>query len=122
MRFDFIGKAFPNLKTELSQDGEAITIFNPYSNNNIIVDYEFYTSADGSDSFEQYTTRFSYQHRHFSNEKDVLQWIKGVIDGTILAIELFEGEKNRCGGEISFSNIEQQNNDVCKIHFKLTKK
>ncbi len=114
MKLDFIRKAFPKIKTEISQDGETITIFNPYLNENIVVDYEFYTRTDGSDSFEQYTARFSYQHRHFSNEKDVLEWIQGVIDGNILAIELFEGVKNRCGGEISFSGIEQLNNDVCE--------
>ena len=95
MKLDFIKNAFDNLQTELSQDGEAITIFNPYSKGNITIDYEFYESTDGLDSFEQYTAQFSYQHRHFSNENDVLEWIQGVMDIKILAIELFCGAKNR---------------------------
>lgn len=53
MKLDFIKNAFDNLQTELSQDGETITIFNPYSKGNITIDYEFYESTDGLDSFEQ---------------------------------------------------------------------
>ncbi len=114
MKLDFIKNAFDNLQTELSQDGEAITIFNPYSKGNITIDYEFYESTDGLDSFEQYTAQFSYQHRHFSNENDVLEWIQGVTDGKILAIELFCGAKNRRGGEIYFSNVDNLKKDVCE--------
>ena len=112
MRFDFIIKAFPNLKIEMSHDGETITILNPYSNSNIIVDYEFFVSTDGLDSFEQYTTQFSYQHRHFENENDVIEWIKTIVDDSLLAIEFFEGDENRFGGEIPCSSVSQLTYDV----------
>ena len=112
MRFDFIIKAFPNLTIEMSRDGETITILNPYSNSNIIVDYEFFVSTDGLDSFEQYTTQFSYQHRHFENEKDIIQWIENVIKDSLLAIEFFKGDENRFGGEISYSSVSQLTHDI----------
>ena len=112
MRFDFIIKGFPNLKTDISYDGETITIFNPYSNNDIVVDYELFTSVDGSDSFEQYTVNFSYQHRHFENESDVIEWIRSFTKDSLLAIEFFKGNENRFGGEISYSSISQLTHDI----------
>ena len=112
MRFDFIIKAFPNLKIEMSRDGETITILNPYSNSNIIVDYELFVRTDGLDSFEQYTTQFSYQHRHFENENDVIEWIKIIVNDSLLAIEFFKGDENRFGGEISCSSVSQLTYDV----------
>ena len=51
---------------------------------------------------------------HFCNENDVLEWIQGVTDGKILAIELFCGAKNRHGGEIYFSNVDNLKKDVCE--------
>ena len=112
MKLDFIKNAFDNFETELSQDGETITILNPYSNSNIIVDYEFFVSTDGLDSFEQYTTQFSYQHRHFTTENEVLEWIKSITEGSLLAIEFFIGTNNCFGGEIPFSSIKQLTYDI----------
>ena len=112
MKLDFIQKAFQSLKTEISQDGETITIFNQHFKDNIVIDYEFYVSTDGLDSFEQYTAAFSYQHRHFENEKDIIQWIENVIKGSLLAIEFFKGDENRFGGEISYSSVSQLTHDI----------
>lgn len=112
MKLDFIKDAFLEIKTKISTDGETITLFNPHSKENIVVDYEFFTSIDNSDSFERYTAQFSYQHRNFSEESEVLEWINGVINNTILAIEMFKGRKKCGGGELHFSNMDNLNDDI----------
>ena len=49
---------------------------------------------------------FSFQHRHFEDEDDLVDWIRNIISGNTLAIEFFNNEKRGFGGEIAAEELQ----------------
>ena len=49
---------------------------------------------------------FSFQHRHFEDDDDLVDWIRNIISGNTLAIEFFNNEKRGFGGEIAAEELQ----------------
>lgn len=49
---------------------------------------------------------FSFQHRHFEDEEDVVEWICEIIKGNKLAIEFFHKEQRCFGSEIEKTELQ----------------
>ena len=95
-RLLFLKDVFPELELEVADDFSKATIINPNYNENITV-YD--------DEFE-FTVYFSFQHCHFKNEDEVIEWIRNVISGNTFAIEFFNKEQRRFGGEIALAELQ----------------
>lgn len=95
-RFIFLKEAFTEFELQFADDFSRAEIVNPGYGENIVV-YD--------DKFE-FTVCFSFQHRHFENEDDIIDWIHKIISGNIFAIEFFN-HKQRCfGSEIDAEELQ----------------
>ncbi len=95
-RLDFLKGAFSGLELLFADDYSYAKIINPNYNENITV----------YDDEIEFTVCFSFQHRHFENKDDVLKWIHKVISGNTFAIEFFNDEQRRFGGEIDAEELQ----------------
>lgn len=99
-KLGFLINSFPEYLIHFSNDNSYATIINPFYDENIIVDYY-------EDDFSPFCARFSFQHRHFVNKDDLVNWINEIVSGNILAIEFFKNEQNRFGGDIKSTELEE---------------
>ena len=95
-RLSFLKDAFPGFKLQFSDDYSNAMIVNPNHAENIIV-YD--------DEFE-FTVCFSFQHRHFEDEEDIIEWIGKIISGNTFAIEFFNNDQRRFGSEIDTEELQ----------------
>lgn len=98
-RLAFLMNAFPDYKVHISDDGLHAVIFNPFYGENVNVD--FY-----EDDYTPFIACFSFQHRHFTDEEDVIDWTNKIISGRRSAIEFFKDGKNRFGGDIEEEKLD----------------
>ena len=96
---NFLIVPFSKYKIDFSKDGTKAIIFNPFGNENIEVEYY------NTNKKTPFIVRFSFQHRHLDSEKDVLDYIKEIIDGKIVAIEFFKDGKKSFGGDIETEKL-----------------
>lgn len=95
-RLIFLKETFSGFDLQFSDDFSNAVIINPNWNENITVyddEYEF-------------TVCFSFQHRHFEDEDDVVEWIREIIDSNKLAIEFFNKEQRCFGSEIRAAELQ----------------
>ena len=95
-RLDFLKDAFRGFELQFTEDESNVVILNPNYDENITVyddEYEF-------------TTCFSFQHRHFENEEDIIEWIGKIISGNTFAIEFFNNDQRRFGSEIDTEELQ----------------
>lgn len=93
-----------------SADGTQVKIFNPFYEENIKIEYV------AEDDRTPFTVYFSFQHRHLKDEKDVIDYIKEIMEGKKFAIEFFQNNRKRFGGDIeaeqlydlSYEKLEEQ--------------
>ena len=97
-KFDLIRKEFSTFKINVLESGYSLEIINPFCGNNIILCYE--------DAIDGYVLYFTYQHWHLNNEKDVIKYIKDIINGEIFSIEFFEDDERHFGGSINKEELE----------------
>lgn len=95
-RLIFLKDAFPGFELQFIADDSCALIINPNYDANIIV-YD--------DEFE-FTVCFLFQHCHFTDEDDVIDWICNIISGNTFAIEFFNNEQCRFGGEIAAEQLQ----------------
>ena len=96
----FLKKHFSSYEIVYSESGDFAEIINPFSKDNIIVDFI------PEDEFTPYLCRFSFQHRHQQDEKSVIEYITGILNQNIYAIEFFKDGKNRFGGDITAEELD----------------
>ncbi len=96
-RLDFLKGAFQKFEIRFADDYSNAIIVNPNCNENITV-YD--------DEFE-FIVCFSFQHRHFEDEDDIVEWIRKIISGNTFAIEFFNDEQRRFGGEIDAEKLQE---------------
>ncbi len=92
----FLKESFPEFELQFSDNYSNAMIINPNWNENITVyddEYEFVVC-------------FSFQHRHFEDEEDVVEWIREIIGNNKLAIEFFNKEQRRFGSEIETAELQ----------------
>lgn len=95
-RLTFLKDAFPGFKLQFAEDYTNAVIVNPNYDENITVyddEYEFIVC-------------FSFQHRHFEDGDDLIDWIRKIISGNTFAIEFFNNEQRRFGGEIDAEELQ----------------
>ncbi len=92
---DFLKDAFQKFEIRFDDNYSNAIIVNPNYDENITV-YD--------DEFE-FTVCFSFQHRHFEDEDDIVEWIHKIISGNTFAIEFFNNEQPRFGGEIDAEEL-----------------
>ena len=96
-RPDFLHDAFQKFELRFADDYSNAIIINPNYDENITV-YD--------DGYE-FTVCFSFQHRHFDDEDDVVAWIHKILSGNIFAIEFFNHEQRGFGGEIDAGEMQE---------------
>ena len=87
-RLTFLKEAFPGFKLQFAEDYSNAVIVNPNYDENITV------------HDDEFIVCFSFQHRHFEEENDLIDWIRKIISGNTFAIEFFNNEQRGFGGEI----------------------
>ena len=95
-RLVFLKDAFSEFELQFAEDDSYAVIVNANYDENITV-YD--------DEFE-FTVCFSFQHRHFEDEDDIIEWIRKIISGSTFAIEFFNNEQRRFGGEIDAEELQ----------------
>ena len=95
-RLVFLKDAFYEFELQFADDYSNAIIVNPNYDENITV-YD--------DEFE-FTVCFSFQHRHFEDEDDIIEWIHRIISGNTFAIEFFNHEQRGFGSEIDAEELE----------------
>ena len=96
----FLKGPFSKYNIIISEDGYHATICNPFSHENIRVEYF------PADDFTPYIVYFSFQHCHLLDEENVIEWVSEIIDGKRCAIEFFANHANLFGGDIEASSLE----------------
>lgn len=96
----FLKSAFPEYKVEFSDDFTEAILVNPNYDENITVYYY------EDDDFSPFCVCFSFQHRHLIDEKNVIDWINQIITGKKFAIEFFQNEQRKFGGEIGADRLK----------------
>ena len=95
-RLDFLKDAFQKFEIRFDDNYSNAIIVNPNYDENIAV-YD--------DEFE-FIVYFSFQHRHFEDEDDIVEWIRKIISGSTFAIEFFDDEQRRFGGDIDAEKLQ----------------
>ncbi|MBR5515589.1 MAG: hypothetical protein IKU52_05250, partial [Clostridia bacterium] len=95
-RLVFLKDAFSEFELQFTNDFSSAMVVNPNYNENITV-YD--------DGFE-FTVCFSFQHCHFEDENDIIEWIRKITSGSTFAIEFFKNEQRRFGGEINAEELQ----------------
>lgn len=98
-KLEFLKNAFPNYKVYISENGTQATIFNPFYNENVILEYF------EEDDYTPFIAHFSFQHRHLNDEKNVVDWINEIVEEKRFAIEFFKNEQNKFGGDIEATEL-----------------
>lgn len=91
----FLKEAFPRFKLQFAEDYSNAVIVNPNYDENITVHDDEY----------EFIVCFSFQHRHFEEENDLIDWIRKIISGNTFAIEFFNNEQRGFGGEIDAEKL-----------------
>ena len=113
-RLDFLKYAFPSLELQFNEDYSEAVILNPNYDENITV-YD--------DDF-QFTVCFSFQHCHFEDEGDVIDWIRKIISGNAFVIEFFKNSQRGFGSEIDAEDLQDLSYEKLELftgYYGLTK-
>ena len=95
-RLEFLKDTFLGLDLQMADDEASMVILNPNYDENIIVYDDVY----------EYIVCFSFQHRHFEDEDDIIAWIRKIITGNTFAIEFFNNEQRCFGSEIDTEELQ----------------
>lgn len=94
-RLLFLKDAFTGFELKFADDYSSAAIVNPNYNENITVYDEEY----------EFIACFSFQHRHFEDEDEIIEWIRKIISGNKFAIEFFCKGQQRFGSEIESEKL-----------------
>lgn len=95
-RLVFLKDAFRGFEMQFAEDYSNAMIINPDYDENITV----------YDDESEFIVCFSFQHRHFENEDDIIEWIRKIIYGDTFAIEFFNHGQPVFGGEIDADEMQ----------------
>ena len=112
MHFLFMKDLFSQYETviRIENDIETIHIRNKQFEDEIVV-YYF------PDDYYTYLLRFATQHRDTSSKEELIQYVLSFANAEKAAIEFFENEKNRFGGEIEVSLLDNISYDDLRKYF-----
>ena len=112
MHFLFMKDLFSQYETDIriENDIETIHIRNKQFEDEIVVHYF-------QDDYYTYLLHFATQHRDTSSKDDLIKYALSFANAKKAAIEFFENEKNRFGGEIEVSLLDNISYDDLKNYF-----
>ena len=67
---------------------------------------ESYYGGKPEESYERYTVYFTTQHRHYEDFEDALDYVEQLMRDEILAIENYQGNEPRFGGDAERSELQ----------------
>jgi hypothetical protein len=94
----------------IENDIETIHIRNKQFEDEIVVHYF-------PDDYYTYLLQFATQHRDTSSKEELIQYVFSFANAEKAAIEFFENEKNRFGGEIEVSLLDNISYDDLRNYF-----
>ena len=112
MHFLFMKDLFSQYETDIriENDIETIHIKNKQFEDEIVVHYF-------QDDYYTYLLQFATQHRDTSSKDDLIKYALSFANAEKAAIEFFENEKNRFGGEIEVSLLDNISYDDLRNYF-----
>ena len=112
MHFSFMKDLFSQYETDIriENDIETIHIRNKQFEDEIVVHYF-------PDDYYTYLMQFATQHRDTSSKDDLIKYALSFANTEKAAIEFFENEKNRFGGEIEVSLLDNISYDDLRNYF-----
>ena len=112
MHFLFMKALFSQYETDIriENDIETIHIRNKQFEDEIVVHYF-------PDDYYTYLLQFATQHRDTSSKDDLIKYALSFANAEKAAIEFFENEKNRFGGEIEVSLLDNISYDDLRNYF-----
>lgn len=106
-----ISAHFSNHVTCFSEDRTFLEIVNPFGSENIKIEYV------PEDERTPYILYFSFQHWHMNDEEDIIEHIHDVIDGKLLSVEFFKGNKRCFGGDIEAQDLQDLSYETLNNNF-----
>lgn len=85
-------------------------IINPFGKENIRVYYDF------EDEFSPYILCFAFQHVHMCDEKEIIDYINGIISGELFSIEFFNDGVRCFGGDITADKLKELSYELLERH------
>ena len=112
MHFLFMKDLFSQYETDIriENDIETIHIRNKQFEDEIVVHYF-------PDDYYTYLLQFATQHRDTSSKDDLIKYALSFANAEKAAIGFFEKEKNRFGGEIEVSLLDNISYDDLREYF-----
>ena len=112
MHFLFMKDLFSQYETDIriENDIETIHIRNKQFEDEIVVHYF-------PDDYYTYLLQFATQHRDTSSKDDLIKYALSFANAEKAAIEFFEKEKNRFGGEIEVCLLDNISYDDLREYF-----
>ena len=112
MHFLFMKDLFSQYETDIriENDIETIHIRNKQFEDEIVVHYF-------PDDYYTYLLQFATQHHDTSSKDDLIKYALSFANAKKAAIEFFENEKNRFGGEIEVSLLDNISYDDLRNYF-----
>ena len=112
MHFLFMKDLFSQYETDIriENDIETIHIRNTQFEDEIVVHYF-------PDDYYTYLLQFATQHRDTSSKDDLIKYVLSFANAEKAAIEFFENKKNRFGGEIEVSLLDNISYDDLRNYF-----
>jgi len=98
---EYFTQRFSEYSTKIVEDpGQSAEfhILNPQLGKNIIIDF----------SFDEFSVYFSYQHKHFREDQlmDLEEFIRSILAGDEVVMEIFNGDKNSFGGSLPKADLD----------------
>ena len=112
MHFSFIKELFSDFDVDIQIENNVETIYirNIQFSDPIIIHYF-------PDDYYIYLLRFATQHCDTSSKEELTQCVLAFANAEKAAIEFFENEKNRFGGEIEVSLLDNISYDDLRKYF-----
>ena len=112
MHFSFIKDLFPKYDVDIQKENgvETVYIRNVQFEDPIVIHYY-------PDDYYTYLLRFATQHRDTSSKEELIQYALAFANAEKAAIDFFENGKNRFGGEIEVSLLDQITYDKMRNYF-----
>lgn len=111
MKFDSILKKFSDY--EIEQGNELGVEYISIMKNGFCEPIKIYYELDMS----EYTVYFATQHLHIDEVDELIDAVSKFANASVAAIEFYENEKNRFGGQIETKFLENLTYDTLRTYF-----
>ena len=112
MHFSFIKELFSQYDVDIQYENSVETVYirNAQFEDPIVIHYF-------PDDYYTYLLEFATQHRDASSKEELIRYVLNFADATKAAIEFYESGKNRFGGEIEVSLLDNISYDDLRNYF-----